>query len=235
MTQFTQVALTAVAFAQTSRLAEAGVLVAGAYFAGHSLGEYTALSAYGGMMSLETVLGIVFQRGSTMHNLVPRDGSGRSGYKMGALRSNQFGVDDAHVAEYISQVSADSGEFLEIVNFNLAGAQYAVAGTDAGIAALEKDAAARAAAAGGKAPFMLIPGIDVPFHSSRLRSGVEDFRSVLLERLPDDIDFDRLVGRYIPNLVACPFAFTPDFCGRFLPSCLRSMFRICLTVGIRLI
>src|SRR5699024_4332600 len=90
LTQFTQVALATLAFAQTARLREAGAVVDGAYFAGHSLGEYNSLSAYAGVIELETVLELVFHRGATMHNLVPRDEQGRSNYQMGALRPNQF-------------------------------------------------------------------------------------------------------------------------------------------------
>ncbi|MFT0846615.1 fatty acid synthase subunit beta domain-containing protein [Actinomycetaceae bacterium L2_0104] len=211
LTQFTQVALATVAIAQTERLRELGALVDGAAFAGHSLGEYTALSAYGQIFTLENVLEIVFQRGSTMHHLVPRDEEGRSNYQLGALRPNQFGVDDAGVIDYIAQVSKASGEFLEVVNLNLAGQQYAVAGTVAGLKALGADAAKRAKAFGGKRPFMLIPGIDVPFHSSVLRDGVPDFRNLLQNLLPEDVRLEVLEGHYIPNLVARPFELTVEF------------------------
>ena len=61
---------------------------------------------------------------------------------MGALRPNQFGVDDAHVVDYVASVAEAAGEFLQIVNFNLADQQYAVAGTVAGLKALEEDAEA---------------------------------------------------------------------------------------------
>ena len=88
LTQFTQVALATVAMATTARLSEAGALVEDAAFAGHSLGEYTALSAYGRVMPVETTISIVFQRGSTMHTLVERDADGASNYRMGALRPN---------------------------------------------------------------------------------------------------------------------------------------------------
>ena len=211
LTQFTQVALAAVAIAQTERLKEQGALVTGASFAGHSLGEYTALSAYGQIFTLENVLEIVFRRGSTMHHLVPRDSEGRSNYQLGALRPNQFGVDDSQVLDYIAQVSAASGEFLEVVNLNLAGQQYAIAGTIAGLRALAADSARRAKEFGGKRPFMLIPGIDVPFHSSVLRDGVPDFRHLLEGLLPEDVHLDTLVGHYIPNLVARPFELTTEF------------------------
>ncbi|MGV4376750.1 fatty acid synthase subunit beta domain-containing protein [Trueperella pyogenes] len=211
LTQFTQVALATVAFAQTERLREAGVLVEGAYLAGHSLGEYNALSAYGGIFPLETVIEIVFHRGSTMHNLVPRDAQGHSNYQMGALRPNQCGVSDAQVADYVAGIAEKSGEFIEIVNYNLAGEQYSIAGTVAGLNALAADAERRAQLAGGRRPFMLVPGIDVPFHSTVLRDGVPDFRELLDRLLPAEIDPSLLVGRYIPNLVAVPFELTTQF------------------------
>ncbi|WP_426718784.1 fatty acid synthase subunit beta domain-containing protein [Corynebacterium auriscanis] len=212
LTQFTQVALATLAFAQTARLREAGGVADGAFFAGHSLGEYNALSAYAQVIDLETVLELVFHRGSTMHNLVERDPQGRSNYRMGALRPNQFGVTtDEAVKQYVAEVSRGTGEFLEIVNYNLAGQQYAVAGTIAGIEALELDANERAAAAGGKGAFMLVPGIDVPFHSQVLRGGVGEFRDRLTELLPQHIEISALEGHYVPNLVAIPFELTREF------------------------
>jgi fatty acid synthase subunit beta len=55
-------------------------------------------------------------------------------------------------------------------------------------------------------------GIDVPFHSAFLKNGVPTFRQVLLERMREDlIDSRKLVGRYIPNVVAKPFALDLDF------------------------
>lgn len=217
LTQFTQVALATVAFAQTARLREAGADIWPAYFAGHSLGEYNALSAFADVIPLETVLELVFHRGSTMHHLIERDAQGRSNYRMGALRPNQFGVDDAHVKEYVESVAKASGEFLEIVNYNLAGQQYAIAGTIAGLKALKADSARRVAAFGGKPAFMLVPGIDVPFHSTLLRKGVPEFRDKLDALLPAYIDYrGRLVDRYIPNLVASPFEMTKEFAAKIL-------------------
>ncbi|MDN6655969.1 MAG: acyltransferase domain-containing protein, partial [Bifidobacterium crudilactis] len=216
LTQFTQVALATVAFAQTARLREAGSDIWPAYFAGHSLGEYNALSSFAGIIPLETVLELVFHRGSTMHHLIDRDERGRSNYRMGALRPNQFGLGDDGIKDYIKSVSDASGEFLEIVNYNLAGQQYAIAGTIAGLKYLQADASRRAKEYGGKPPFMLVPGIDVPFHSTLLRKGVPEFRDKLDALLPQHIDYERLVGRYIPNLVATPFAMTKEFAAEIL-------------------
>lgn len=216
LTQFTQVALATVAFAQTARLREAGCDIWPAYFAGHSLGEYNALSSFAQIIPLETVLELVFHRGSTMHHLIERDAQGRSNYRMGALRPNQFGVDDDGVNAYVEGISKQTGEFLQIVNYNLAGQQYAIAGTIKGLKALAQDSAKRAKEYGGKPPFMLVPGIDVPFHSRILRKGVPEFRDKLDSLLPKHIDYSVLVGRYIPNLVACPFELTREFAQKIL-------------------
>ena len=62
--------------------------------------------------------------------------------------------------------------------------------------------------------FATIPlkGIDVPFHSTFLRSGVKPFRSFLLKKINrTTIDPSKLVGKYIPNVTAKPFALTKDY------------------------
>ena len=56
-----------------------------------------------------------------------------------------------------------------------------------------------------------MPGIDVPFHSSELHAGVEDFRARLDDLLPETIDPSVLVGRYIPNLVPRMFTLDREF------------------------
>ena len=207
LTQFTQVALAVVAYGQTERLREAGTIVPGSLYAGHSLGEYTALASLANIFDLEAVIDIVFSRGSAMHSLVERDAAGRSNYRLGALRPNMFGLSDEEVVDYVAGIAERSGEFLEIVNYNVAGQQYAVAGTVAGLDALAADAHER----GGQRAYVQIPGIDVPFHSRVLRPGVPAFAEKLDELLPAELDVEALVGRYIPNLVARPFALTREF------------------------
>ena len=121
-----------------------------------------------------------------MHQLVPRDAQGRSDYRMAAIRPSQMGISDDEVADWVAGVSRESGEFIEIVNYNLAGSQYALAGTVAGCKALEKAVERELAVSGGKNAFILVPGIDVPFHSTVLRGGVPDFRATLDELIPHD-------------------------------------------------
>ncbi|WP_309485228.1 ACP S-malonyltransferase, partial [Corynebacterium sanguinis] len=170
LTQFTQVALAVVAYAQTERLRDANALATGAMFAGHSLGEYTALASLGGIFDLEAVIDIVYSRGSAMGSLVPRDAEGNSDYGMGALRPNMIGVAPEDVVDYVASVAHAAGEFLEIVNYNISGQQYSVAGTKRGLAAL-----ADAANGVRERAFVTVPGIDVPFHSRVLRDGVPAF------------------------------------------------------------
>ncbi|ALP50896.1 type I polyketide synthase [Corynebacterium glutamicum] len=208
LTQFTQVGMATLGVAQIAEMREAHALNQRAYFAGHSVGEYNALAAYAGVLSLESVLEIVYRRGLTMHRLVDRDENGLSNYALAALRPNKMGLTEDNVFDYVSSISEASGEFLEIVNYNLAGLQYAVAGTQAGLAALRADVENRAP---GQRAFIMIPGIDVPFHSSKLRDGVGAFREHLDSLIPAELDLDVLVGRYIPNLVARPFELTEEF------------------------
>ncbi|WP_226436877.1 type I polyketide synthase [Rhodococcus yananensis] len=211
LTQFTQVAMATLGVAQIAELREAGAFVEGAFLAGHSVGEYNALAAVAGVLPLEAVLEVVFQRGSAMHALVARDEQGRSNYRMAAIRPSQFGVADEDLQEFVAGVADEAGEFLEIVNLNLRGSQYAIAGTVAGLEALESVIERRVAEFGGKRAFILVPGIDVPFHSTVLRGGVDDFRERLLHLLPEEIDPEILIGRYIPNLVPKPFDLGRDF------------------------
>ncbi|QPK79392.1 DUF1729 domain-containing protein [Corynebacterium lizhenjunii] len=214
LTQFTQVALAVVAYAQTERLRAADALApaSASYYAGHSLGEYTALASLANIFDLEGVIDIVYSRGSAMGSLVPRDAEGNSEYAMAALRPNLVGADAADVDAYVARVGADTGEFLEIVNYNIRGQQYSVAGTKRGLAEL----VARATAAHPRAA-VLVPGIDVPFHSRVLRDGVPAFAEKLDQLLPRELDLDALVGRYIPNLVARPFELTQEFVDAVAP------------------
>ncbi len=208
LTQFTQVAMATLAVAQVAEMREAGVFVEDAITCGHSVGEYNALAAVTGILPLEALLEIVFRRGMAMHHLVPRDANGRSNYRLAAIRPSQADLADDAVAEFVAGLSERTGEFIQIVNYNLRGSQYAIAGTVAGLEALETAIEERRARIGGKPAFILVPGIDVPFHSSELHAGVDDFRQRLDDLLPEHVDISVLIGRYIPNLV--PRLFTLD-------------------------
>lgn len=54
--------------------------------------------------------------------------------------------------------------------------------------------------------------VNVPFHSSLLRPGVDSFRYLLHKHISEPmVDPDRLIGRYIPNLVAKPFELSREY------------------------
>ncbi|WP_344766658.1 fatty acid synthase subunit beta domain-containing protein [Aeromicrobium panaciterrae] len=211
LTQFTQVAMAVLGAAQMAELRESGAFVEGSILAGHSVGEYNALAAVSGVIALEGVVEVVFQRGSVMHTLVERDAEGRSDYRLAAIRPSQIGLVDDNVKEFVDGVAEKSGEFLQIVNYNLRDSQYAIAGSVRGLEVLETEVNRRREEFGGKGAFILIPGIDVPFHSTVLRGGVPDFRARLEELLPPSIDPAILAGRYVPNLVPKPFSLDRAF------------------------
>ena len=57
-----------------------------------------------------------------------------------------------------------------------------------------------------------LPGIDVPFHSRYLWPGVLSFRNYLIKKIdPLQLNPDRLVGKYIPNLIAESFEVTKAY------------------------
>ena len=211
LTQFTQVAMATVAAAQVAEMREQGAFVEGAIACGHSVGEYTALACVSGVFELEALLEAVFHRGSKMHDIVPRDELGRSNYRLAAIRPSQIDLPDDEVTAFVAEIAERTGEFLEIVNFNLRGSQYAIAGTVRGLEELEAEVERRREISGGKRSFILVPGIDVPFHSRVLRVGVAEFRRSLERVMPRDKDPDVIIGRYIPNLVPRPFTLDRDF------------------------
>ncbi len=211
LTQFTQVAMATVAAAQVAEMREQGAFVEGAIACGHSVGEYTAVACVTGVFELEALIEVVFHRGSKMHDIVPRDEQGRSNYRLAAIRPSQIDVHDADVTRFVAEIAERTGEFLQIVNFNLRGAQYAIAGTVRGLEALEIEVERRREITGGKRAYILVPGIDVPFHSDVLRIGVDEFRRSLERIMPRDADPSALIGRYIPNLVPRLFSLDRDF------------------------
>jgi fatty acid synthase subunit beta len=65
-TQFTQPALTLMEKAAFEDMKAKGLVQRGCAFAGHSLGEYSALAAIGDVLPIESLVDIVFYRGLTM-------------------------------------------------------------------------------------------------------------------------------------------------------------------------
>lgn len=62
-----------------------GLVQPDAAFAGHSLGEFSALAAVADILPNSSLVDIVFYRGLTMQHAVERDEQGRSNYAMCAV------------------------------------------------------------------------------------------------------------------------------------------------------
>ncbi|PWF24164.1 ACP S-malonyltransferase [Corticimicrobacter populi] len=131
-----------------------------AVMAGHSLGEYAALTA-AGVLSLEDAVRLVRIRADAMQSAVPV-GTGA----MAAI----LGLDDATVVAACQQ--AAQGEVVEAVNFN-APAQVVIAGAKAAV-----ERACEAAKAAGAKRALLLP-VSAPFHSSLLEPAANVLKSAL--------------------------------------------------------
>lgn len=250
-TQFTQPALTLMEKASFEDMKSKGLVPRDSTFAGHSLGEYSALAALADVMPIESLVSVVFYRGLTMQVAVERDAAGRSNYSMCAVNPSRISktFNEEALQFVVNNIAEETGWLLEIVNYNIANMQYVCAGdlraldTLAGVTNFlkmqkidieemrsnieeAKDALREiirgCAEATLKKPvpielergFATIPlrGIDVPFHSTFLRSGVKPFRSFLLKKInKTTIDPSKLVGKYIPNVTAKPFALTKEY------------------------
>lgn len=129
-TQFTQPALTLMEKARFEDMKSRGLVNSDSTFAGHSLGEYGSLSACTDMMSVETLVSIVFFRGMTMQVAVERDASGRSPYSMLAVNPSRVSsnCDEASLLWLVSQIAKATGWLIEVVNYNIADMQYVCAG-----------------------------------------------------------------------------------------------------------
>ncbi|OQO10417.1 hypothetical protein B0A48_03713 [Cryoendolithus antarcticus] len=252
-TQFTQPALTLMEKAAFEDMRAKGVVQPDSSFAGHSLGEYSALAALAEVMPIESLVSVVFYRGLTMQVAVERDAAGRSNYSMCAVNPSRISKTFTEQAlQYVVEnISETTTWLLEIVNLNIQNMQYVCAGDLRALdtlgsvlnylksqkidiqqlmqtLSLEEVKAHLVEIIKGCAettltkptPLVLergfattpLTGIDVPFHSTFLRSGVKPFRSFLLKKInKTSIDPSKLVGKYIPNVTAKPFEITKEY------------------------
>lgn len=138
--------------------------------AGHSLGEYSALVAAGGV-SLSQGIELVRIRAQAMQSAVP---VGQGG--MAAI----LGLADEAVMDLCKNVTA-SGALVEAVNFN-APAQVVVAGTSLGIERI----CMQAKEAGAKRALPL--PVSAPFHSSMLKPAAQVLQATLAAKPIGDLE-----------------------------------------------
>ncbi|KAJ2725143.1 fatty acid synthase alpha subunit Lsd1 [Coemansia sp. Benny D115] len=247
-TQFTQVALVIHSLAAIDDMRSHGLVQSGAAFAGHSLGEYSALVSLGHILTLEDLIDVVFYRGLAMRSVVEHKEQSSAQYGMVAVNPSRIGgwFDGKMLARVITAiVRCSNQQLLEIVNYNVSGQQYVAAGTLAQLSALRQvldrivdavnvplsdstasgdiealvDSTVAYVMAGqinsapirGKATIPL-EGIDMPFHSSLLLSGVAGFKDMLAIKIhAEDVDYSLLCGNYIPNLTGVPFEISRQY------------------------
>lgn len=90
-TLFAQPAIILVERATFAHMQAQGLIQEGAVFAGHSLGEYGALSSMADFVSIKDVLSITIYRGLTMQLAIPRNADGHTGYSMAAANPGRVG------------------------------------------------------------------------------------------------------------------------------------------------
>ena len=129
-TQFTQPALTLMEKASFEDMRAKGVVQRDSSFAGHSLGEYSALAALAEVMPIESLVSVVFYRGLTMQVAVERDESGRSNYSMCAVNPSRISktFNEQALQYVVENIAEETTWLLEIVNYNVANMQYVCAG-----------------------------------------------------------------------------------------------------------
>jgi enoyl reductase-like protein/acyl dehydratase len=220
-TQFTQVITLILEMVGTKVLNEQRVLDKNCLFAGHSLGEYGAIVSQVPVVKFEKVIELTFLRGITMQQAVKRDENGESAYRMVSVDPSRLGktVDDLH--SVVNEVN-EKGGFVQIVNYNVKGKQYILAGeisslvdTLSGFEGTTYTTLKRTRCG------IPLVGIDVPFHSRLLATKVDQFRDLLTNRSFTEANIDPalLNGRYIPNLVGIPFQLSEDFVKTCLDYC----------------
>ncbi|KAB8339215.1 hypothetical protein FH972_022149 [Carpinus fangiana] len=252
-TQFTQPALTLMEKASFEDMRAKGLVQRDSTFAGHSLGEYSALAALADVMPIESLVSVVFYRGLTMQVAVERDEQGRSNYSMCAVNPSRISktFNESALQFVVENIFETTDWLLEIVNLNVFNQQYVCAGDLRALDCLTnvmnylkaqkidiqalmqkmeveevkaklveiiqecaKQTEAKPTPLELSRGFATIPlrGIDVPFHSTFLRSGVKPFRSFLLKKITKtSIDPSKLVDKYIPNVTARPFQLTKEY------------------------
>ncbi|KAI0950742.1 hypothetical protein AcW1_007973 [Taiwanofungus camphoratus] len=129
-TQFAQIALVVTERAAFEDMRSKGLVQRDSPFAGHSLGEYSALASIAGVLAISSLVDIVFYRGITMQRAVERDAQNRSNYAMCAVNPSRISktFNDAALREVVDDIAHRTGCLLEIVNFNVEGQQYVCAG-----------------------------------------------------------------------------------------------------------
>lgn len=149
--------------------------------AGHSLGEYAAMTECG-ILSLSDGFKVIKARSEAMQRCVEASG-GNAGVMYAIV---------GKTAEEIESVCAVSDGYVRAVNYNSA-VQTVIAGEEAACSA----AAEKLAAEGAKAIKL---GVAAAFHSELMRSAADEFKSALEKMTADGLSFNVPKVKMLSNI-----------------------------------
>ena len=94
-----------------------GLIQNGCAFAGHSLGEYSALASIADILPVAALVDVVFYRGITMQRAVERDEQNRSAYAMIAVNPTRISMSfgDAALREVVETIARRGNILIEVV------------------------------------------------------------------------------------------------------------------------
>lgn len=144
-----------------AKIIENEVGIKGSVFAGHSLGEYSALVA-SGRIDLSDAVNIVRKRGQFMQSAVP--------VGMGAMAAI-IGLDKAKIDSMCKNISSDGKNIVEIANYN-GHVQTVISGLTESVGL----AMSVLMEMGGKA--IKLP-VSAPFHCSLMKKAAEDLKEYI--------------------------------------------------------
>ena len=120
-TQFAQIALVITKKAVFEDMHVKGFIQKYCAFAGHSLGEYSALDSIADVLHISALVDVIFYQGITMQHAVEHDSENHSNYAMCAINPSQVltTFSDAALHEVIDSIATCTTTLLEIVIYNV--------------------------------------------------------------------------------------------------------------------
>lgn len=209
-------------------------------FAGHSLGEYTAVSAIGQVMPFEKLLSVTFLRALIMDSAVTRCSQGRSEFGMVAINPSRIShhADTEYLQQLTEKISTTTGELLEVVNYNIEMQQYVATGSLRALSCLRNvtDQLARRAAQELDVLDEVVLDALIATTAAHTTTNIKTERGVatvplqgidvpfhstfllskmpafrcVLERYIGNVDATRLVGRWVTNVTGKPFDISKE-------------------------
>ena len=100
-------------------------------FAGHSLGEYSALASITDVLPISSLVDVSFYRGITMQRAIERDAHNRSNYVTCAVNPSRISktFNEAALREVVEAIAHRSSVLLETVSYNVEVCNNVVANT----------------------------------------------------------------------------------------------------------